>query len=150
MKSYRATHMVRLEDLNHHRNLYAGRAIEWMVESSFIAATLTYGNGEGLLYKNTHQFDFRKSVQPGEIICFVSTVVRAGGKSLTMHVDLIEEATGQCKAEGYTTFVTVDPENNMPIEHGMTLDDTDDEDEMKWRKTAEGFFRQHASYTGSV
>ena len=38
MKTYRASHMIKMDDLNHHKNLYAGRGIEWMVEASFIAA----------------------------------------------------------------------------------------------------------------
>ncbi|MEA4922522.1 MAG: hotdog domain-containing protein [Eubacteriaceae bacterium] len=141
MKTYKSTHMVRYEDLNHHKNLYAGRAIEWMIESSFISASLAYGDGEGLLYKNTHKFDFTRSVLPGEIISFASTVVRAGTTSLTMHVHLIDETTGEKKAEAFTTFVTVEPGTNRSVKHGMVLDETDDEEEIKWRKEAGGFFK---------
>jgi len=141
MKTYRSTHMIRFEDLNHHANLYAGRGIEWMIEASFIAAALAHGDREGLLYKNTHQFDFRKSVQPGEIVTFASTVVRAGKKSITMHVYLVDEATGERKAEGYTTFVTVNPENNKPLVHKIILDDVEDREELKWRETANFFFK---------
>lgn len=140
MKRYKAIHMVRLEDLNHHKNLYAGRGIEWMVESSFITATLTYGNGEGLLYKNTHKFDFVESVNPGDIVGFEGVVVRAGTKSITMHVNVTDEATGELRAEGFTTFVTVNPTDNKPIAHGIKLDETKDEAEIKWRKEANSFF----------
>ncbi|MBN7772132.1 acyl-CoA thioesterase [Clostridium aminobutyricum] len=140
MKTYKTTHMVKLEDLNHHRNLYAGRAIEWMVEASFISASLEYGDGHGLLYKNTHQFSFEKSVEPGEIISFCGTVVRAGKKSLTVRVGLISEKTGELKAEGYTTFVSVKPHTNESVEHGLLLDETEDLNELTWREKANFFF----------
>ena len=31
-------HLVKSEDLNHHRTLYAGRTAEWFVETGFVAA----------------------------------------------------------------------------------------------------------------
>ena len=133
--------MVKMEDLNHHTNLYAGRAIEWMIEASFIAVSLEYGDGHGLLYKNTHQFSFDKSVEPGEIISFRSTVVRTGKKSMTIRVGLISEKTGELKAEGYTTFVTVQPHSNQSVAHGLTLDETEDADELSWRAKADSFFK---------
>jgi len=131
--------MIRPEDLNHHHNLYAGRAIEWMVESSFVAVTLTYGDGDGIRYKNTHKFDFKKSVLPGEIIGFYATVTRTGGSSLTIHVDMKDEKTGEVRAVGCTTFVTVN-DAGRPLRHGIKLDDTEDQEELKWRKEAESFF----------
>ena len=139
MKTYKASHMIKAEDLNHHHNLYAGRAIEWMMEASFIAAVGEHGNKHGLLYKNTHQFDFMSPVDPGEIISYLSTVVRTGRTSFTIHVDVMSEDNQELKAEGYTTFVTID-ENNQPEPHGILLDETQDEEELKWRAVAEGFF----------
>jgi len=139
MKTYKASHMIKAEDLNHHENLYAGRAIEWMMEASYIAAVGEHKNKNGLLYKNTHQFDFFSSVEPGEIISYLSTVVRAGNTSFTIHIDLKSEDTGTIKAEGYTTFVIID-ENNKPMKHEIVLDDTDSQEELKWRSSAEGFF----------
>ena len=139
MKTYKASHMIKSEDLNHHQNLYAGRAIEWMMESSFIAAVGEHKNKHGLLYKNTHQFNFFTPVDPGEIISYESTVVRTGKTSFTIHIDVISEETGRKKAEGYTTFVTID-EQSRPEAHGIRLDETDREEELKWRREAEAFF----------
>lgn len=139
MKTYKASHMIKAEDLNHHHNLYAGRAIEWMMEASFIAAVGEHKNKHGLLYKNTHQFNFMSPVDPGEIISYESTVVRVGKTSFTIHIDVISEDTGDLKAEGYTTFVTID-EKNKPENHGIVLDEAKDEEEENWRKVAQGFF----------
>lgn len=140
MKRYKSLHMVRPEHLNHHFNLYAGQGIEWMTESAFIAACLEYGNKDGLLYKNTHRFDFIKSVEPGDVISYESMVVRAGKTSLTIHIALKNEHTGQLHAEGYVTFVTVDPDTKESVAHGIVLDDTDDREELKWREEADSFF----------
>lgn len=142
MKTYKASHMIKSEDLNHHQNLYAGRAIEWMMESSFIAAVGEHKNKHGLLYKNTHQFNFLSPVDPGEIISYQSTVVRTGKTSFTIHVDVISEESGLKKAEGYTTFVTID-ENNTPEEHGIQLDFTENEEELTWRQEADRFFSRN-------
>ena len=139
MKTYKASRMIKSEDLNHHQNLYAGRAIEWMMESSFIAAVGEHKNKHGLLYKNTHQFNFFSPVDPGEIISYESTVVRTGKTSFTIHIDVISEETGRKKAEGYTTFVTID-EQSRPEAHGIRLDETDREEERQWRREAEAFF----------
>lgn len=142
MKRYKSIHMVRMEDLNHHQNLYAGRGTEWMIEASFIAACLAHGDKHGLLYKNTHKFNFMKSVEPGDIISYESVVVRTGKTSLTMHVHLMDEQTGEIHAEGYTTFVTVKSNTKDPVAHGIVLDDAADEQEQKWREEAESFFRK--------
>lgn len=139
MKTYKASHMIKAEDLNHHENLYAGRAIEWMMEASFIAAVGEHKNKDGLLYKNTHQFDFFSPVFPGEIISYLSTVVRTGETSFTIHVHLYSEDTQTIKAEGYTTFVTID-HNKKPLKHKIILDESDSSEELQWRSTANSFF----------
>lgn len=110
-----------------------------MIEASFIAACLEHGDKHGLLYKNTHKFNFMKSVEPGDIISYESTVVKAGRTSLTMHVHLKDEQTGEVRAEGYTTFVTVRSGTKEPVAHGIVLDETDDAQEQSWRREAEGF-----------
>ena len=140
MKTHKASHMVKMEDLNHHQNLYAGRAIEWMMEASFVAAALEHGDRHGLLYKNTHKFSFNKSVEAGEIISYCSTVVRAGRTSLTMRVGVVAEDSGELRAEGYTTFVTVEPHASIPAAHGIVLDETEDPAELSWRQEANTYF----------
>lgn len=132
--------MVKMEDLNHHENLYAGRATEWMIETSFITASLSHGDKHGILYKNTHRFNFMKSVEPGDVISLEGTVVRVGKTSLTIHIHLKDAGSGEVRAEGYTTFVTVRPHTKEPIEHGILLDNTDDPEELRWREEAQSFF----------
>lgn len=142
MKRYKSSHMVRMEHLNHHGNLYAGQAIEWMVETSFIVVNCEYGDPQGLLYKNTHKFDFYHSIDPGNIVYYEGVIVRTGRTSLTIRVGLYDEKTGILNAEGFTTFVSVDPKTNRPVGHGLVLDEPADEEESKWREEAEGFFKK--------
>lgn len=141
MKRYRSSHMVRMENLNHHGNLYAGQGIEWMIETSFIVICTEYGDPQGLLYKNTHKFDFYKTVEPGDIITYEGLIVRTGRTSVTLRVGLYNEKTGALHAEGFTTFVSVD-ENGKSVPHGLTLDAPADEEEQKWREEADRFFRK--------
>ena len=141
MKRYRSSHMVRMEHLNHHGNLYAGQGIEWMIETSFIVVCTEYGDPQGLLYKNTHKFDFYKSVEPGDIITYEGLIVRTGRTSLTLRVGLYNEKTGVLHAEGFTTFVSVN-EDGKAVPHGIVLDEAADEEEAKWRAEADGFFRK--------
>ena len=140
MKRYKSFHMVRMEHLNHHYNLYAGRGIEWMIESAFIAACLEHGNKDGLLYKNTHKFDFIRSVKPGDIVSYESVVVRSGKTSINVHVNLKNADTGELYAEGYVTFVTVDPVTKKSLIHRIMLDDIQDNEEIRWREEADSFF----------
>lgn len=140
MKRYKSSHMVRMEHLNHHGNLYAGQGIEWMIETSFIVVNCEYGDPQGLLYKNTHKFDFYHSVNPGDIVSYEGLIVRTGRTSMTIRVGLYDEKTGVLNAEGFTTFVSVDPITGRPVAHGIVLDEPADEDEQKWREEAERFF----------
>lgn len=141
MKRYRSSHMVRMENLNHHGNLYAGQGIEWMIETSFITVCTEYGDPQGLLYKNTHKFDFYKSVVPGDIITYEGLIVRTGRTSLTLRVGLYNEKTGVLHAEGFTTFVSVD-EQGRAVPHGIVLDEPADEEEISWRREADSYFRK--------
>lgn len=111
-----------------------------MIECSFITAALSHGNKHGILYKNTHKFDFMKSVEPGDIVSFEGTIVRVGKTSLTIHVHLKDAGTGEVRAEGYTTFVTIRPHTKEPVRHGILLDSTDDPEELRWREEAAAFF----------
>ena len=105
-----------------------------------MTANLEHGEKLGVLYKNTHSFNFMKSVAVGDIISYECVIVRAGKSSLTVHSHLINEHTGEIHAEGYTTFVTVKPGAKETVLHGIVLDETADADELKWRETANGFF----------
>ena len=132
--------MIRPEHLNHHGSLYAGRAADWMMETTFFAACLAHGDKEGLMYRNTHEFSFTKPILNGDIVRVESTIVRVGKKSLTMYCGFVNEETGLTHAVGYTTFVTINPKTLKSEEHSIVLDETDDKEELSWREHANTFF----------
>ena len=108
-----------MEDLNHHRVLYAGRAADWLIECSFVAAVAARGDSKGLLFLKMESFEFLKSILPGDIIKFTSKVIEAGRTSLTIEVIANSEISGEEHLKGRVKFVSVDPETKKPVPHGI-------------------------------
>ncbi len=121
MKEYYTTHMIRMEDLNHHMVLYAGRAADWVIESSFVAAVAARGDSKGLLFLKMENFEFFKSILPGDIIKFVAKVTSAGRTSLTVNVVGVSEVGGTEHLSADIKFVSVDPETKKPVPHGIQV-----------------------------
>jgi acyl-CoA hydrolase len=111
-------HLVKGEDLNHHRTLFAGRGAEWLVEAGFIAAADLLPP-EFVLCLKIHGMQFRRPVRPGEVIRFVSRVVLAGKSSLVAHIQA--DVKGELTVEGFITFVYVD-EHGRPRPHGLVIE----------------------------
>ena len=121
MKEYYTTHMIRMEDLNHHRLLYAGRAADWLIECSFVTAVAARGDSRGLLFLKLENLEFFKSVLPGDIIKFTGKLINAGRTSLTIEVVATSEVSGDEHLKGTVKFVSVDPETRRPVPHGIEV-----------------------------
>jgi len=111
-------HLVKGEDLNHHRTLFAGRGAEWLVEAGFIAAADLL-SPEFILCLKIHGMQFKRPVRPGEVIRFVSRVVLAGKSRLVAHIRA--DVKGELTVEGFITFVYVD-EDGRPRPHGLVIE----------------------------
>lgn len=120
MKQLVIHHLVKGEDLNHHRTLFAGRGAEWLVEAGFIAASDLLPP-EFVLCLKIHGMQFRRPVRPGEVIRFVSSIVLTGKSSLVAYIraDVREELT----VDGFITFVYVD-QHGKPRPHGLLVEAT--------------------------
>jgi acyl-CoA hydrolase len=125
-----STHLVKSEDLNHHRTLYAGRTAEWFVESGFIAAA-SIKKPENIVCLKIHGMTFSRSVKCGEIVTFNSKIVYAGTTSLMAFVDV--KANNEQVVQGYITFIHVD-DDSRPIPHGITIEPDSDEDRLLQEK----------------
>lgn len=136
MKRFRTSHLVKSEDLNHHGTLFAGRSAEWLVESGFICAAATHGNPEDVLCINIHGFVFKSPVKKGELLMMTSMVAKVGTTSVTVYIKAENEITGVSPTDGFITFVTVDSDSEQKIPHGITLDETDDPEELAIRARA--------------
>jgi acyl-CoA hydrolase len=118
--------LVKSEDLNHHKTLFAGRCAEWFVEAGFIAAASVLPAGNVVCLK-VHGLMFTAPLVAGDIACFQSRIVKVGRTSLTTYISL----TGQNKADpvisGFITFVHVDSEGKAKP-HGLELELETEED----------------------
>ncbi len=141
MKTFQTSHTVKYEDLNHHQSFYAGRAIELMLEASFMGVAVARGIAGGMVYKNTHKFDFMKPIRVGTFINYDVTVVRVGTKTITVRTGIYEALTRELLAEGYVTLCTVD-EFGRACPCGLTLDEPSSEEEKAWRAEAESYFKK--------
>ena len=118
MKTLTIHHLVKGEDLNHHRTLFAGRGAEWLVEAGFIAAADLLPP-EFVLCLKIHGMTFQRPVRPGEVVRFDSKIVLTGRSRLIAYVRATtkEELT----VDGFLTFVYVD-DHGKSRPHGITIE----------------------------
>ncbi|HEX9018992.1 MAG TPA: hotdog domain-containing protein [Anaerolineaceae bacterium] len=117
-------HLIKSEDLNHHRTLYAGRTAEWFVETGFIAAANLIPP-ENVVCMKIHGMEFLHPVLAGEIAHFEGRVVYAGRSSLIAHVNM--RVKDRPIVEGFITFIHVDANGN-PAPHGIVIEPANDEE----------------------
>jgi acyl-CoA hydrolase len=111
--------LVKSEDLNHHKTLFAGRTAEWFVEAGFLAAAKLV-NPQGVVCLKIHGMYFSKPVYPGEIIEFKSKIVYAGRSSLVAYVQVFKDGIEETLVEGFITFIYVD-DNTKPVAHNIEI-----------------------------
>lgn len=118
MKTLTIHHLVKGEDLNHHRTLFAGRGAEWLVEAGFIAAADLLPPQYVLCLK-IHGMTFQRPVKPGEVVRFDSKIVLTGRSRMIAYVRATtkEELT----VDGFLTFVYVDDQGKSRP-HGITIE----------------------------
>ena len=134
MKEYIATHLVKSEDLNHHGTLFAARGAAWLVEAAFVAAACAQGDTSQVVCRNLHDMYFQKPLSKGSVLTLKSRIVQAGRTSLMVHVGGENALSGEKIMEGYLTFVTVHEDSGEKMEHGIILDEAQDEAEKQLRK----------------
>jgi len=123
-KTFTMHHLVKGEDLNHHRTLFAGRGAEWCVEAGFVSAASLLPP-ENIVCVKIHGLEFKKPVKPGSILCVQAKVVLAGRSRLVAYVNAsVDEVT---VVFGFLTFVYVD-ENGKAIPHNLTIEPETEED----------------------
>lgn len=124
--TFKSNRLVKSEDLNHHRTLYAGRCAEWFVEAGFIAAASVLPPDEIVCLK-IHGLEFRQPMRSGEIARLESKIVRVGRTSLIVYVTLSAARQDKPLVQGFITFVHVD-EHGRSQPHSLNLTLTDPED----------------------
>ena len=121
LKSTITRRLVKSEDLNHHKTLFAGRCAEWFVESSFIAVATHLPPKEVVCLK-IHGMEFLHPVHAGDVLTFESKIASGGKSTLTIFSRIYNENTPDTTfCEGFVTFVHVD-ENTVPKAHGIVIE----------------------------
>ena len=124
-------HLVKSEDLNHHRTLYAGRGAEWLVEAGFIAASNLLPP-EFVLCLKIHGMTFSRPVRPGEVVRYDTQIVKTGKSSLSAYIRA--SVKGEQTVDGFITFVYVD-EHGKSRPHGIT-NEAETEEQIEWQRRA--------------
>ncbi len=125
-KIFNYDRLVKSEDLNHHRTLFAGRCSEWFVEAGFIAvASVLPANN--IVCVKIHGLTFTSPLKSGDIACFESKIVYTGRTSIIVYVAVKDQKNGRTLVRGFITFVHVD-QNGKSLPHGLSLELTNTED----------------------
>lgn len=135
MKIYTSYKLIKMEELNHHGTLFAGRTAEIFVESGFTAASLEVKNPDQIVLVKIHSMTFNEPIQRGDVIKMESQIVRLGNTSLTAHITISSSAKNTTPVEGFITFVNVD-ESGKKIPHNLVLDETKNSRELELREIA--------------
>lgn len=121
MKTFVTHHLVKEADLNHHRTLYAGRGADWIIESSFIAAS-SLTTTDSIVCLKVHGMLFLKPVPLGSLLRFDSKIVYAGNTSLIAYTKVVFAPTEEFIVDGYITFIHINPETSKPTPHGLKIE----------------------------
>ncbi|MDR0817546.1 MAG: acyl-CoA thioesterase [Clostridiales Family XIII bacterium] len=135
IKEVTLKHFVKGEDLNHHNTLYAGRGIEWMVESGLLASCEAVGSNQ-IVCMRINSLLFRKPVPKGELVNYAASIVFTGRTSLTAYVKVENSITGEFIVDGFFTYVYVDG-NGKAAPHGITIEPEGDYEQALYNQ-AEG------------
>jgi len=120
MEGITVSKLVKSEDLNHHETLFAGRIVEWFVESSFICAAKVLKQSDSLVCAGISDFAIRKPVKAGDVLDFECTISKAGRTSLTVLAKGRSGLSGSEICEGHAVFVNLD-HDGKPSPHGVVL-----------------------------
>lgn len=125
-QTFRYHRLVKSEDLNHHRTLFAGRCAEWFVEAGFIAAASVLP-ASNIVCLKIHGLTFTHPICCGDIACFESKIVHTGRTSLKVFVALKLQDIQEPIIKGFITFIHVNKSGNSKPHH-LKLELIEDKD----------------------
>lgn len=114
-------HLVKSEDLNHHRTLYAGRCVEWCVQMAYVTAQSCFTEPRPLVFMSIRSLSMREPARLGEILQLTGRVDYVGESTIGVRVDgrLLQPRSGRgLVVTGTFLFCTVD-ENTKAVPHGL-------------------------------
>ncbi len=127
-KTYCYERLIKSEDLNHHKTLFAGRCAEWFVEAGFIAAASVLP-ADHIVCLKIHGLSFTQPMKSGDIASFQSKIIHVGRTSLKVYVQLINQKIIEPIVKGFITFVHVN-DDGQAVPHGLKLEILDSKDKL--------------------
>ncbi|MDR2979497.1 MAG: acyl-CoA thioesterase [Bacteroidales bacterium] len=119
--------LVKSEDLNHHKTLFAGRCAEWFVESCFVAVASVLPP-ENTVCLKIHGLEFLHPIHSGDILTFESKIIANGKSTLTAYCKVFKDNTPEITfCEGFATFVHVDTYTRPKLHHIVIVPETNEE-----------------------
>jgi acyl-CoA hydrolase len=120
------TRLVKSEDLNHHKTLFAGRTAEWFVEAGFLSAAKLV-DPQWIVCLKIHGMYFTQPVRAGQILNFTSKIVYTGRSSMVSYIQVTRNGSEEPFVRGFITFIYVD-ENTKPAAHNIEIAPKTEED----------------------
>lgn len=106
----RITKAVFPSSTNHHHTLFGGKALAWMDEAAFIAATRF--SRKRLVTVSSDKIDFKHPIPVGTLVDLIGKVIHVGRTSMKVEVNIYVEDMYSEKREkaitGTFSFVAVD------------------------------------------
>jgi acyl-CoA hydrolase len=133
--SITAMRLVKSEDLNHHRTLFAGRSAEWFVEAGFIAVSQLVDPRSAVCLK-IHGMQFTKPVNPGQVVSFNAKVAYTGRSSFIVYVAVTIPGTAKVIVDGFISFVHVDDDGKSKP-HNIRIQPVTNEDKILFERAKE-------------
>ncbi len=107
---------------NHHDTLFGGKALAWMDETAFIAATRF--SRKRLVTVSSDRIDFKHPIPSGSLVELIGKVVKVGRTSIKVEVNIYVESMYNDHREkaitGTFNFVAVDTDGKptpvLPID----------------------------------
>lgn len=117
--------LVMPSDLNYANSLFGGRALEWIDEEAAIFAICQLETNS-LVTKHIGAISFESAAMQGDIVEFGLETKKVGRTSITVTCLVRNKVTKKtiCLADDIV-FVQVDAMTRLPIPHGKTLEQLD-------------------------
>lgn len=115
------THLVKGEDLNHHKTLYGGRCVEWCVHMAYLTAQNCFAESRSLVFMSIRSLSMRSSARIGDMVQIVGRVDYVGESTIGIRIDAYKVQPKEDQkpvATGTFLFCTVDEEGKA-VPHGL-------------------------------
>jgi acyl-CoA hydrolase len=115
------THLVKGEDLNHHKTLYAGRCVEWCVHTAYLTAQSCFSESRRLVFMSIRSLSMRAPAFLGEVVQLAGRIDYIGESTIGVRIDgqkLQPRNDQKPVVTGTFLFCSVDDEGRA-IAHGL-------------------------------